>query len=110
MSQTNCESGSCKLDDRIWGIVNRKSNTLHRLTFSKSLADMLADLEEGYSAERLRIVRGKLLAPGDVSETKIYLIVSHKGIILRATLSKEIAELYHDPDSRDIYEGHLAQR
>ena len=69
---------------------------------------MLADLEDGYSAERLRIVRGKLLAPGEASESKIYLIVSHKGIILRATLSKEIAELYHDPDSRDIYEGHLA--
>lgn len=110
MSQTNCETGSCKLDDRIWGIVNREANTLHRLTFSKSLADMLADLEDGYSAERLRIVRGKLLAPGDVSETNIYLIVSHKGIILRATLNKEVAELYHDPDSRDIYEGHLAQR
>ena len=110
MSQTNCESGSCKLDDRIWGIVNRETNTLHRLTFSKSLADMLADLEDGYSAERLRITRGKLLSPGDVSGTNIYLIVSHKGIILRASLSKEIAELYHDPDSRDIYEGHLAQR
>ena len=110
MSQTNCETGSCKLDDRIWGIVNREANTLHRLTFSKSLADMLAELENGYSAERLRIIRGKLLAPGEVSETNIYLIVSHKGIILRATLSREVAELYHDPDSRDIYEGHLAQR
>ena len=109
MSQTNCETGSCKLDDRIWGIVNREANTLHRLTFSKSLADMLAELENGYSAERLRIIRGKLLTPGEVSETNIYLIVSHKGIILRATLSREVAELYHDPDSRDIYEGHLAQ-
>lgn len=69
---------------------------------------MLAELENGYSAERLRIIRGKLLAPGEVSETNIYLIVSHKGIILRATLSREVAELYHDPDSRDIYEGHLA--
>lgn len=69
---------------------------------------MLADLEDGYSAERLRIVRGKLLAPGEESKSKIYLIVSHKGIILRATLSREVAELYHDPDSRDIYEGHLA--
>lgn len=69
---------------------------------------MLADVDNEYSAERLRIVRGKLLAPGEVSGTNIYLIVSHKGIILRASLSKEIAELYHDPDSRDIYEGHLA--
>ena len=69
---------------------------------------MLATLEDEYSAERLRIVRGKLLVPGEVSETNIYLIVSHKGIILRATLNREVAELYHDPDSRDIYEGHLA--
>lgn len=69
---------------------------------------MLADLEDGYSAERLRIVRGKLLEPGEESNSSIYLIVSHKGIILRATLSKEVAHLYHDPDSRDIYEGHLA--
>lgn len=69
---------------------------------------MLADLEDGYSAERLRIVRGKLLAPGEESNSSIYLIVSHKGIILRATLNKEVAHLYHDPDSRDIYEGHLA--
>lgn len=110
MSQTNCESGSCKLDDRIWGIVNRDCNTLHRLTFSKSLADMLTDLDESYSAERLRITRGKLLQPGQASDTNIYLIVSHKGIILRAALTKEVAELYHDPESRDIYEGHLAQR
>lgn len=96
------------MDDRIWGIINRKQNTLHRLTFSKSLAEMLVTLDEGYSAERLRIVRGKLLEPGEVSKTNIYLIVSHKGIILRAALTKEVAELYHDPDSRDIYEGHLA--
>lgn len=109
MSQTNCESGSCKLDDRIWGIVNREANTLHRLTFSKSLADMLADLDTEYSAERLRITRGRLLNPGEKSNSSIYLIVSHKGIILRATLNREVAELYHDPDSRDIYEGHLAQ-
>lgn len=69
---------------------------------------MLAGLEDGYSAERFRVVRGKLLSPGEESNSSIYLIVSHKGIILRACLSKEIAELYHDPDSRDIYEGHLA--
>lgn len=69
---------------------------------------MLADLDEGYSAERLRVTRGRLLSPGEESKSNIYLIVSKKGIILRASLSKEVAELYHDPDSRDIYEGHLA--
>ena len=69
---------------------------------------MLVDLDEGYSAERLRVTRGRLLLPGEESRSNIYLIVSKKGIILRASLSKEVAELYHDPDSRDIYEGHLA--
>lgn len=110
MSQTNCETGSCKFDDRIWGIVNESKTKLYRLTFSQSLADMLTTLEDGYRLQRFNVRRGKKLEPGAESSTKIYLIVSHKGIILRASLHREIAEMYYDPDSRDIYEGHLAQR
>lgn len=69
---------------------------------------MLANLSPEYTAKRLRVRRGKLLSPGEQSSSNIYLIVSHKGIVLRATLNREIAEMYYDPDSRDIYEGHLA--
>lgn len=90
----------------MWGVV--EDHKLLKLTFSKSLADMLIGLDEKYQIQRFEAVVGKELARGDISKTGIYLIVSQRGIVLRASLIREIAEMYRD-ESRRIFEGHLVK-
>lgn len=42
-----CNAGSCKLTDKIWAITDGKK--VYRLTFSKSLADLIQKkLGDGY--------------------------------------------------------------
>ena len=54
--------------------------------------------------ERLGFKVGKKLSPGDESEAKAYAIMSNaKGMVLRATLCREAAELMQD-ESRNIHE------
>jgi hypothetical protein len=53
------------------------------------------------------VVQGKQLHEGEETRAKIFLIVSSKGIVLRASLIREIAEMYCDNDTRFLYEGHL---
>ena len=60
MSAT-CDTGSCKLSDAVWALTN--GNKVHRLTFSKNLADLLAE-KTGYKVERKHFVIGKKLEPG----------------------------------------------
>lgn len=101
-----CETGSCKLDDRIWGIVSK--NKLHRLTFSKSLAEFICCNYGDYQMRRFNVKRGRKLAVGETSKSGVYLIVSSKGVILRASVLKGTAELYCDGETRFLYEGFLA--
>lgn len=101
-----CETGSCKFDDRIWGIVSESK--LHRLTFSKSLAEFICANYGNYQLRRFNVIRGRRLQTGEVSKTGIYLIVSSKGVILRASVIQGTAELYCDNETRFLYEGFLA--
>ncbi len=56
-----CNTGSCKLSDSIYAITS--GSKIHRLTFSKSLADMLAE-KTGYQAEKREFIIGAKLEPG----------------------------------------------
>lgn len=56
-----CSTGSCKTTDSIWALTSAKK--LHRLTFSKSLAEMLAG-KTGYKLERKQFIIGERLEPG----------------------------------------------
>lgn len=40
----SCGNGSCKLTNYTWGITN--GNKLHRLTFSKSLAEHIVSFDD----------------------------------------------------------------
>ena len=79
--------------------------SLHKLTFSNSLADFLSE-SYGLKKRRFNLRLNKKLGVGEESETGIYAIVSTKGVILRAALIKDIAELYRD-SSREIYSASL---
>lgn len=99
---------SCKLSDKVWGVVNPKSNTLHRLTFSEDLAQWMSSYDESYKPRPFRFVRGKKLEPGTKSKTGLYAIVgTRKDLVLRITLFKDGAEMLTEDDSRHIEEVSL---
>lgn len=56
-----CETGSCKLSDSVWALMN--GSKVHRLTFSRSLVEMLSK-QTGYQAKRVGFVIGERLEPG----------------------------------------------
>ena len=94
--------GGCKSSDKIWGVVNTKSNTLHRLTFSKALADVIvAEVGEDYEVRKFYFDLKHRLQEGESSPNGLYAIVSalKKDLVLRVGLIKETAEMMVD-DSR----------
>jgi hypothetical protein len=79
-------------------------NRIIRMTFSRSLAELLARQDASLSLRRFRIVLDQKLAPGERSLSGLYALVSREtGIILRVSLIQGIAEMHRDPASRDIY-------
>ncbi len=92
---------------RVWGVVSADGRKLHRLTFSKTVAEFCASYGK-YEVKRFKIRRGRALKPGEDSASKIYMVCTAEcGSPLRATLIKGIAELHHDEEHRLIYEGLL---
>lgn len=88
-------------------MVSCGGTRLHRLTFSKTVADFVASYGD-YEVHRFRIKRGRRLEKGETSQTGIYLTCTAKcGSPLRATLIKGIADIHYDEDSRVTYEAHL---
>lgn len=69
---------------------------------------MLSGLDERHHVHRFEAIRGRELKSGDVSATGVYLIVSQKEVVLRASLIQEVAEMYRD-ESRRIFEGILVK-
>jgi hypothetical protein len=79
---------------------------LHRLTFSKSLADLIVSKETQYQLKRYEFKVGKILNKNEISKSGLYALVSLKGnITLRISLIQEIAELQRDDNSRYIAEA-----
>lgn len=99
-------SGKCKDTEKIWGLINKNTNKLHRLTFSKSLASMIAEQYQEYEMCRFKFKIGKRLAKGEESSTGLYAIMSSQtDITLRISLIKESAELMCEDDSRYLAEA-----
>lgn len=103
--------GKCKTSDKIWGIVNPKTNNLHRLTFSKSLADLIVEtIGEPQEVRRFKFKLGKRLKEGEKSPNGLYAIMSErKKIALRIALTYESADLYNDRDSRFLQEVWISE-
>lgn len=72
------------------------------MSFSKSLSRYIAG--EDYKVARLTVQTGRTLLPGETSRSGLYGIVSNKGVILRVSLYKEIAEMLSDYDTRNVQE------
>lgn len=109
----SCATGQCQISEKIWGVITPESNKLHRLTFSKSLAqDIVKDakklLDMSCEVRRFKFRPGRTLAKGEESKTGLYGIIStSKQYALRISLIKEVAELYTECDSRYLTEVHL---
>lgn len=97
-----CPVSGCKFD-KAWGIV--KDNKVYRITFSKSLVDLiLKDLQGDYRVARLSIQLGDKIDDIDSSKAKIFAICKSKTKWpLRVTMFREAAKLWEDKGVRDIY-------
>jgi hypothetical protein len=101
--------GGCKQQEKIWGLINTKTNKLHRLTFSKSLCEMMVEkLGRDFKAEQFKYMTGMPLESGQRSSSGLYAIMStSKNIALRISLNMEIAAIYNECDSRYLAEAWL---
>ena len=82
-------------------------NKLYRLTFSKSLAELISN-DTGYHIQRFNAVTGRILTHNEQSSTHVYGVVSkNNGVLLRAPLNQHIAEMYRNSQYRDICEVYL---
>jgi hypothetical protein len=100
-----CATGQCQTTDKIWGIINKTTNRLHRLTFSKNLADFICARYPEFSVTRFSFKLGDIIERGAASSTGIYGIMSGtKHFALRASLIKEAAEMYTEDPSRYLQE------
>lgn len=109
----DAQSGLCKDSEKIWGITSKGSDgkrKLHRLTFSKSLAELITQKNKGYEMSRFEYKIGKQIEPGQSSSTGIYgLISKESGIALRISLIKELSAIHYDENSRIIKECYLRE-
>lgn len=102
-----CDSsnGKCKDTQKIWGLVGKNTNRLHRLTFSRGLADFIAASYTEYEVKQFNFVVGRKLEKGETSKSGLYGLMSKKGdYALRIGLIKEISEMQCDYDSRYLSE------
>lgn len=96
--------GGCKATQKVWGVINTTKNTLHRLTFSKDLAEHITTVVgDEYEVCRFGFeLDDEPLVHGQSSKNGLYALVSSlkKDLVLRIGLIKEIAEMIADDDSR----------
>jgi hypothetical protein len=80
---------------------------VYRLTFSRSLAEIICR-DTGLKLQRFNCIAGRILDVGELSKTGIYGVLSkNKGVLLRAPLIQQVAEMYRDNQYRDICEVYL---
>jgi len=89
-------------------IINPVTNKLHKLTFSKTLAELIIKKCPEMEIRSFNYHTGKVLDVNEKSKTGLYGIVSSsKNYVLRISCQQEFAELVRD-DSRYISEIHLS--
>ena len=88
-------------------IINENQNTLHRVTFSKSLAETIIETTNGYVLKTASYIRGKRLKEGGQSKGLYGILATAKDLMLRVHIRKELAEIYADHPSRHLEEVYL---
>jgi len=92
----------------VYCIVNPTTNKLHRVTFSKSLADLIIEtLGDEYEMRTAKFVRTRRLAPNEKSDGLYGVVATKKDLVLRVPMTKELASIYAEDDSRHIEEVFL---
>ena len=81
----SCSIKGCEAD-KAWAII--KNDKLYRLTFSRSLAEYIAN-KYGYEAKMVKLFLGPV-----TEHSKLFAICKPSGWPLRVTLFKEAAELW----------------
>lgn len=100
------QTGKCKDTEKIWGLVGKGTNKLHRLTFSLGLANFLSENYPEYEVRQFRFKIGKRLARDETSDSGLYALMSHKGdYALRIGLIKGIAQMHSEDPSRYLAEA-----
>lgn len=104
----SCSNGSCKTSEKIWGLSSKDGKKIHRLTFSKSLAEYLARTYD-LKLNRYDFILGRTIEPGTILNHGCYAIISKKkDITLRISLHAGIAETLID-DSRYLRQAFITQ-
>lgn len=81
---------------------------MHRLTFSYSLAKLIASYNEDYAIRQFSFRIGDKLEPGQTSRSGFYALMAKKGdYTLRISMMKEIAQLHSEDPSRYLAEAWL---
>lgn len=74
-----------------------KDEQLYRLTFSKSLADLICQYKLEFQVERLSFKVGKKLEKDEKSKSGLYGIMDkRKGLTLRVAMSQELSDILCD--------------
>ena len=88
-----CDISGCKFDEAYAVIDDKK---LYRVTFSASLADIIAK-QTGKAVKKVKLKMGRTLEPGEQSSSGLYAICKvGSGWPLRVSLFKQAMELWQD--------------
>lgn len=104
-SLDNLECIPCKSSNKIWIIVDPKTEKLYRCTFSQSLAHHIVDNHfPDYEVRRVGYRLGKVLADGEKSRGLYAVMSSKKHIVLRCEGIEQLARMKAECDSRYLQE------
>lgn len=82
-----------------------EGSKIHRITFSRSLAEHICRITGRYRIHRIKFRTGRLLKPGERSKNGLYAIQSsQKDITLRIAMDFDIAQELCDFDNRHLKE------
>lgn len=95
----------CKSSDKIWIVVDPKTNKLYRCTFSQGLAEFIVRTAcPEYEVRKVRYQLGRILKPNERSRGLYGIISTRNGIVLRCEGMLSNAEIKTECDSRYIQE------
>lgn len=81
----------------VYGVYDPKTNKLHRVTFSKGLAQFIVSkYHPEMECIKMQFIRGRKLENNMKSRAAYAVVGSSKDIVLRVALRKELADLYTD--------------
>lgn len=89
-------------------VINPTNDKVHRVTFSRDLANFIVgNYYPEYEVRVMRVHRGKRLNPEEPSSGLYGVVSTSKDLLLRVPIRQELAQLYTECDSRHLEEVFL---